>query len=320
MKYSFHSCVVISQLIDSFLFLSLFIYFHTAFSVLIAFIYFPFLSLLCFFFFLHLPLYHLFASRKLFLLILSSSILLTPLLLPYSIVHILCPTTHFSFLFLLLPFLLLLMQLLLSVLPPSSLIFVLQIRLFLVYSYTLLLLGHPIFLLQLSSVSPLLFLFPFLHCSFLRYLFLAENGPTLLFLLFLILLLFPMYLRLLFPNLSLFFLCYLSRSIPLVRPLVCFHSILPIHFLQFILSVSSPLHFPSCLWIFFSHPPLNCLIFPLPRAYILLCFLLLYLLHFLLLSSSLCYILLSLFSTICCLYVRFFPYILLLLPFLVSFL
>jgi hypothetical protein len=55
---------------------------------------------------------------------------------------------------------------------------------------------------------------------------------------------------------------YIFRSIPLLRPLVCSRSILPIHFLRSIPSVSSPLHFPPCLWIFFSHPtllfPISC--------------------------------------------------------------
>jgi hypothetical protein len=57
-----------------------------------------------------------------------------------------------------------------------------------------------------------------------------------------------------FRNLSLFPPCYLYRSIPLLRPLVCSRSIPPIHFLRSIPSISSPLHFPPCLWIFFSHP------------------------------------------------------------------
>jgi hypothetical protein len=49
--------------------------------------------------------------------------------------------------------------------------------------------------------------------------------------------------------------CYLYRSISLLRPLVCSRSIPPIYFLRSIHSVSSPLHFPSCLWGFFSNPP-----------------------------------------------------------------
>jgi hypothetical protein len=170
-----------------------------------------------------------------------------PLLLPFSVVHILYPTTHFS----LLPLLLLFFQLLLSVLPRSSLLLPLRIRIFLVSSYTLLILGYRIFLLLPSSIPLLLFLFLLLHDSFPLYLFLARDGPTLLFL---------MLLRLLFRNLSLFLLCYPYRSIPLLRPLLCFHSIFPIHFLQSIPSVSSPLHFP-CLWIFFSRHPSPLLIF-----------------------------------------------------------
>jgi hypothetical protein len=65
-----------------------------------------------------------------------------------------------------------------------------------------------------------------------------------------------MILRSLFRNLSLFPPCYLYRFIPLLRSLVCSHSILPIHFLQSIPSVSSLLHFPPCLWIFFHILPL----------------------------------------------------------------
>jgi hypothetical protein len=72
-----------------------------------------------------------------------------------------------------------------------------------------------------------------------------RDGPTLLF---------PMLLRLLFRNLSLFPPCNPYRSSPLL-PIVCSRSITPIHFLRSIPSVPSPLHFPPCLWIFFSHPP-----------------------------------------------------------------
>jgi hypothetical protein len=61
----------------------------------------------------------------------------------------------------------------------------------------------------------------------------------------------------------LFFLLFLNLSLfppatyvhPSSSSPVCSRSILPIHFLRSIPSVSSPLHFPSCLWIFFSHPP-----------------------------------------------------------------
>jgi hypothetical protein len=70
MKYSSHSCIVISSLTDSFFFLSRFMYFHTSLSVLISFISFSSLSPFCFFFSLHLSLYLLFASRNLLLSIL----------------------------------------------------------------------------------------------------------------------------------------------------------------------------------------------------------------------------------------------------------
>jgi hypothetical protein len=56
MKYSSHSCVVISSLSDSLFFLSRFMYFHTSFSVLIFYISFSSLSLLRFIFSLHLSL------------------------------------------------------------------------------------------------------------------------------------------------------------------------------------------------------------------------------------------------------------------------
>jgi hypothetical protein len=56
-----------------------------------------------------------------------------------------------------------------------------------------------------------------------------------------------MLLRSLFRNLSLFPSCYLYRSIPLLRPLVCSRSTLPIHLLRSISSVSDPLHFPLAL-------------------------------------------------------------------------
>jgi hypothetical protein len=78
---------------------------------------------------------------------------------------------------------------------------------------------------------------------------------------------FPMLLRSLFRNLSLFPSCYLYRSIPLLRPLVCSRSTLPIHLLRSISSVSDPLHFPLCLWIFFPIPLLLFLLFsyfPIP--------------------------------------------------------
>jgi hypothetical protein len=44
-------------------------------------------------------------------------------------------------------------------------------------------------------------------------------------------------------------------SIPLLHPLVCSRSALPIHFLQSTPSASSSLHFPPCLLFFFYHPP-----------------------------------------------------------------
>jgi hypothetical protein len=129
---------------------------------------------------------------------------------------------------------------------------------------------------------------------------------------------------------SLFPPCYPYRSIPLLRPLVCSRSIPPIYFLRFIRSVSSPLHFPPCLWIFFSHPPL---LFPvsfssfsyspvevpseeytISRVFFHCGF-----------DTSFCCLhlftvcKLSLFSTIYCLYELFFPCILFLLSFLVAF-
>jgi hypothetical protein len=50
LKYSSHSCIVISSLTDSFSFLSRYKYFHTSLCVLISFISFSSVSLLCFFF------------------------------------------------------------------------------------------------------------------------------------------------------------------------------------------------------------------------------------------------------------------------------
>jgi hypothetical protein len=78
-----------------------------------------------------------------------------------------------------------------------------------------------------------------------------------------------MLLRSLFRNLSLYPSCYLRvyRSIPLLRPLVCSRSTLPIHLLRSISSVSDPLHFPLCFWIFFPIPLLLFLLFsyfPIP--------------------------------------------------------
>jgi hypothetical protein len=72
----------------------------------------------------------------------------------------------------------------LTITSPSFLLLALRIWLFLVSSYTLLRLGHTISLLSHSSVPLLLLLFPFLHGSFLLYLFLAGDGSILLIPLF----------------------------------------------------------------------------------------------------------------------------------------
>jgi hypothetical protein len=93
-----------------------------------------------------------------------SFILSTPLLLPSSIIHILCPTTQFSFLSFLLPWLLFHFLSLLFQLHTSFSSTVISSKscssnLFLVSSYTLLLLVYPIFLL---SAPPLFFLNSFI--------------------------------------------------------------------------------------------------------------------------------------------------------------
>jgi hypothetical protein len=124
---------------------------------------------------------------------------------------------------------------------------------------------------------------------FYMYLFLTGDGPTLLSLL-------------IFVYYSVIYHCFPSttytyRSIPLLRPLVCFHSILPIHFLQSIPSTSS-----LCMSIDSS------------------------LFSFIVSSTPLLVVFISLLYTVIILhlfirlFVRFFPYILLFLPFLVSFL
>jgi hypothetical protein len=144
-----------------------------------------------------------------------------------------------------------------------------------------------------------------------------------------------MILRSLFRNLSVFPPCYLYMSIPLLRPPVCSRSTPCIHFLRSIPSLSFPPHSPPCIWIFFSHPPvppLNFLFLFAPLSPILplksspksIQFSLFYFIapstRLLVVFISLLYnYVLSVFSTIYCLYELFFPCILLLL-FLVAFL
>jgi hypothetical protein len=163
MKYTSHSCIVISSFTDSFFSLSRFMYFHTSLSVLIYFISFSSLSPLCFFFSLHLSLslYLLFASRNLLLSILfllhalnaftasffrcSYSLSHHPFLLSALLTPLLSP-----------PFSSSLSRSVPSALPASSPPPSPQMLLFLGSSGTLPLFVHPTLLLSPSSAPPLL--------------------------------------------------------------------------------------------------------------------------------------------------------------------
>jgi hypothetical protein len=140
-----------------------------AFSVLISFIPFSSLSPFCFFLSLHLSLYLFFTSRNLFLSILVLFHFLNAF--TASFFNFLYFFSHHS-VFLPVPFATLTIVFFFVVAFSitsfnSTAIFSTSCSSNLTFSFPLLLLLHPIFLLPPSSAPPLFCLFPFLHDSFL---------------------------------------------------------------------------------------------------------------------------------------------------------